>query len=422
MKRTVMQATDEVRSQKPECRSQKCRWKRTAKVAMLLAILVAGSVYALDPGQTELEYDGWFRYTNQSTKFQVTKPTVSRSNIERNYLRASHQWTPQLFSKLSLDFLSSSSYADGASVRIKEAYLDMALPIPDFTLTAGVQKHYFGLIYSWDYTHPDKSLADAQGVCASADYGVTVNGFLPKGLGELQLGVYNGEGYKISGAKNSVAPELLANLRLTPFAGVQVGASVFSKAKDFSSYANNKKGRSSDGKLFELGDTANMKRFGLAPMARVAIGPVSLMGEYIIYNYTREFSYYALNRDSSGNVVDSTLTEKSKDYAMSGIDLLPVVSLLNRKLEVFGRFSTWERKEEAGDSMPIALDKSLTRYGAGFNYYFLRRAGGSKPAAMFQLAWVREQSRKEASPGVKVDPVDTFMVQFRFEWTHLWNS
>jgi hypothetical protein len=108
MKRTVMQATDEVRSQKPECRSQKCRWKRTAKVAMLLAILVAGSVYALDPGQTELEYDGWFRYTNQSTKFQVTKPTVSRSNIERNYLRASHQWTPQLFSKLSLDFLSSS--------------------------------------------------------------------------------------------------------------------------------------------------------------------------------------------------------------------------------------------------------------------------------------------------------------------------
>jgi hypothetical protein len=392
------------------------RMQRTV-TALLLAILAAGSVYALDPDQTELEYNGWFRYMNQSTKFQVTNPTASRSLIERNYLRASHQWTSQFYSKLSLDFLSSSSFADGAGVRIKEAYLDMALPIPDFTLTAGVQKHYFGLIYSWDYTHPDKSLADAQGVCASADYGVTVNGFLPKGLGELQLGVYNGEGYKVTGAKNSVAPELLANLRLTPFTGFQVGASVFAKAKDFSAYKNDKKGRNSGNTEFQLGDTANMDRLAIAPMARGAFGPVSLTGEYIIYGYNRTFSYYSLNQDSSGNVVDSTLTEKSKDYAMSGLDLVPMVSLLGRKLEVFGRFSTWERKEQSGDSMPVALDKSLMRYGAGFNYHFLRRAGGSKPAVALQFAWVREQSRKEGA-----DPVDTFMAQARFEWSHLFSA
>ena len=387
-------------------------------VATLLAILAAGSVYALDPGQTELEYNGWFRYLNQSAKFKVTNPTASRSLIERNYLRASHQWSPQFFSKLSMDFLSSSSFADGAGVRIKEAYVDMALPIPDFTLTAGVQKHYFGLIYSWDYTHPDKSLADAQGVCASADYGVTVNGFLPKGLGELQLGVYNGEGYKYTGAKNSIAPELLANLRLTPFAGVQVGASVFAKAKDFTTYKNDKKGRSSDGTKFELGDTANMSRFALAPMAKVAFGPVSLTGEYIVYSYTREYGYYDLNRDTTGTVIDSTLApRKTKDYAMSGLDLMPMVSLMDRKLEVFGRFSTWERKEQSGDSMPVNLDRSLMRYGAGFNYHFLRRAGGSKPGVAFQLAWVREQSRKEGA-----DPVDTFMAQARFEWNHLFSA
>ena len=386
--------------------------------ALLLAILAAGSVYAQDPGQTELEYNGWFRYTNQSKKFQVTDPTVSRSNIERNYLRASHRWSPQFFSKLSLDFLSSSSFADGAGVRIKDAYLDMALPIPDFTLTAGVQKHYFGLIYSWDYTHPDKSLADAQGVCASSDYGVTVNGFLPKGLGELQLGVYNGEGYKYTGSKVSVAPELLANLRVTPFAGIQVGASVFAKAKDFSTYKNDKKGRSSDGTKFELGDTANMSRFALAPMAKVALGPVSLTGEYIMYGYTREFSYYALNRDSAGAVTDSVLHAKSKGYAMSGIDLVPLVSLLGRKFEVFGRFSTWERKEESAEgAMEVNLDRSLMRYGAGFNYHFVRRSGGSKPGVAFQLAWIREQSRKEGA-----DPVDTFMAQARFEWNHLFSA
>jgi hypothetical protein len=389
-------------------------------VAMLLAILAAGSVYAIDPGQSELEYNGWFRYTNQSKSFKVTDPTVSRSNIERNYFRAAHQWNSQFYSKLTLDFLSSSSYADGASVRIKEAYMDMALPIQDFNLTAGMQKHYFSEIYSWDYTHPDKSLADAQGVCASADYGVTVNGFLPSGLGELQLGAYNGEGYKVTGAKNSTAPELLANVRLTPLAGIQFGASVFSKAKDISSYANGTAKRSADGNTFQLGDTANRNRLAISPMARVAFGPVSLTGEYIMYSYTRKFSFYALNKDSSGAVTDSALTENTKDYAMSGLDLLPVVSLMSRKLEVFGRFSTWEQKEEQADgTMAENQAKSLMRYGAGFNWYWLRRAGGSKPATMFQFAWVREQTNAEKSPGVKVDPTDTFIAQFRFEWNHV---
>lgn len=393
--------------------------KRTV-IASLLAILAAGSVYAIDPGQSELEYNGWYRYTNQSPEFKVTDPTVSRSTIERNYFRASHQWTSDLFSKLTLDFLSSSSYADGASVRIKEAYMDMALPmIKDFVLTAGMQKHYFGEIYSWDYTHPDKELCDAQGVCSSADYGVTVNGFLPSGLGELQLGAYNGEGYKVTGAKNSAAPELLANLRLTPVGGIQFGASVFSKAKDISPYANNKMGRNADNTQFQLGDTANRNRLAIAPMAKVAFGPVSLTGEYIIYGYTRKFGYYTLSKDSAGTVTDSTLTQNSKDYAMSGLDLLPVVTLMKRKLDVFGRFSTWQDKEQSGDSMPVNTAKSLMRYGAGFNWYFLRRAGGAKPAAMFQFAWVHEQSEKEKSPGVKVDPTDTFMAQFRFEWNRV---
>ncbi len=394
---------------------------RKTVAALLLAILAAGSAYALNPGESELEYNGWFRYTNQSTKFNVTKPSVSRSNIERNYVRMANQWTAKLYSKLSLDFLSSSSYADGASVRIKEAYLDMATPIKDFTFTAGVQKHYFGEVYSWDYTHPDKELADAQGVCASADYGVTLNGFLPSGLGELQVGAYNGEGYKVSGAKNSVAPELLANLRLTPVAGFQIGASVFNKVKDISAYANGKPGRSSDGTKFFNADTANRNRFAFAPMAKVAVGPVSLTGEYIIYNYTRNFSYYALNKDSSGNVIDSAMTTSNKKYAMTGIDLLPVVSLMNQKLDLFARFSTWQQKDQVADSMPVNTAKSLIRYGAGFNWHFLRRSGGSKPAVALQFAWIHEQSEalKPAPATGKVDPTDTFMAQFRMEWNHL---
>jgi len=396
---------------------------RKTVVALLLAILLAGSVYAIDPGQSELEYNGWFRYTNQSTKLNITSPTASRSNAERNYLRAAHQWTAKLYSKLSLDFLSSSSYADGASVRIKEAYLDMATPIKDFTLTGGMQKVYFGEIYSWDYTHPDKELSDAQGVCSSADYGLTLNGFLPSGFGEAQVGVYNGEGYKVTGAKNSTSPMLLANLRLTPIAGFQVGASVFSKVKDVSAFSNGapKRGAGADTTKFFNADTANRNRFAFAPMAKIAVGPASLTGEYIMYSYTRNYSYYALNRDSTHTVTDSTLTVSNKDYNMTGIDLMPLVTLMNQKLDVFGRFSTWQQKDQVGDSMPVNKAKSLMRYGLGFNWHFLKRAGGSKPAVAFQFAWIHEQSEalKPAPATGKVDPTDIFMVQFRMEWNHV---
>ena len=116
---------------------------------------------------------------------------------------------------------------------------------------------------------------------------------------------------------------------------------------------------------------------------------------------------------ASGTISDSTRQSSEKKYAQSGLDLVPMVSLMGRKLEVFGRFSTWERKED-----DVRNDeKSLMRYGAGFNYHFLRRAGGSKPAVALQFAWVREQTRKEGA-----DPTDTFMAQARFEWAHLFSA
>lgn len=378
-----------------------------------VAAVFATSAFALEPGETEFEHNGWFRYTNQSNKFKVTDPTVSRFALERGYVRLSHQWTNQLFTKFTLDFFSSDKYADGSTVRLKEAYADLAIPfLKDFNFTAGLQKHYFGLIYSWDYTHPDKTLADDRGVCASADYGLTVNGFLPGGFGEVQVGVYNGEGYKYAGKFLNTSPEFLGNLRLTPFAGVQVGASVFTNASDISLYKNDVAGgrRSSDNKYRLMPDTANTERFALAPMLRLAFGPVSLTSEFISYSYTQKFSQYKLIYDSANVLVDSTKEEKTKDYVQTGFDLIPLVTLAGRKVEVYGRYSMWERKEQSGDSMPVNQSASFSRYGAGVNYHFVRREKG-KPGMEFQLAWIREQSRKEGA-----EPKDTFMAQFRFEW------
>lgn len=387
---------------------------KTVLVAVI-AVLAATSALALDPGQTEFEHNGWFRYTNVSNKFAVTDPTTSRFALERGYIRLSHQWTNQLFTKFTVDMFSSDKYPEGSTVRLKEAFLDIALPLKDFNFTAGLQKHYFGLVYSWDYTNPDKALADDRGIIASADYGLTVNGFLPNGFGEVQVGVYNGEGYKYAGKYVNLSPELLANLRLTPFAGIQVGASVFSNEKDNVHYKNDVTGGKRVGDTLRLmPDTANTKRLGLAPMARVAFGPVSLTGEYIIYSYTRTFSQYRITRDTAG-VLDSTLVEKSKDYAMTGLDLNPVVTLLGRKLEIHGRYAMWEQKEQSGDSMPVKLDKSFTRIGAGVNWHFQRRERG-KPGAELQLAWFRDKTRVEDA-----DPKDTFMAQFRFEWNAVLN-
>lgn len=392
---------------------------RNLTVMLLAAAAFAATALALDPGQTEFEHNGWFRYTNQSTKFQVTKPTSEKFALERGYLRFSHQWSSMFFTKFTVDIFSSDKYAEGATVRLKEGYADIAVPfLKDFFLTPGLQKHYFGLIYSWDYTHPDKSLADDRGVCASADYGVTLNGFLPAGLGELQLGVYNGEGYKYAGKYVNTSPELLGNLRLTPFSGLMVGFSAFTNPSDMSLYKNDKKGRLTEGTnlLYMNADTANTNRFAVAPVAKIAFGPFSLLGEYVSYGYTREFSYYTINRDSTGQVVDSTLVTKTKDYQMGGIDLMPLVTLAGRRLEVYGRFTTWQRKDQSGDSMPVNKSHSFVRYGAGANYHFIRRDKG-KPGLEFQFAWSREQSQVE-----NADPKDVFMAQVRFEWNLVVNK
>lgn len=385
------------------------------KTSVLLVAVATlfGINLALEPGETEFEHNGWFRYTHQSTSLKLTEPAVSRLALERGYVRLSHQWSSLFFTKFTLDFFSSDKYTDGSTVRLKEGYADFIIPfLPDFTITCGLQKHYFGDIYSWDYTHPDKALVDDRGVCASADYGLTVNGFLPAGLGELQLGLYNGEGYKYAGKYVNTSPELLANIRLTPFAGIMLGFSVFSNASDFSLYKNDKKGRVTEGTnlLHMNADTANTDRLAIAPVARIAFGPLALNGTFVDYAYTRKFSYYTINRDSLGQVVDSSLVTKTKDYKMSGFDLLPVLTLYSRRIEVYGRYSQWERREQSGDSLPINKNASFTRYGAGFNYHFIRRAKG-KPGLELQLAWSREQSRSE-----NAKPKDVIMAQVRFEW------
>ncbi len=343
-------------------------------VAVLLAAATAGSLFAIAPGETELEHDGWFRYTNQSTSFGVTDPSASRFSLERGYLRLKHQWTPKFETKLTVDIHSSDKYAEGATVRLKEAYLNFVCN-PNTGLVVGLQKHYWSLIYSWSYLNPFKSLADAQKLVASADYGLTYGGYLPAGWGEFQLGMYNGEGYKAAGGNVNLSPAFVGNVRLTPLAGVKAGIGLRYNAQ-------------------VTHDEADLDKnvLGIAPMLKVAFGPVSLEGEYLVWNHTNETT------DSTGTV--------TTDYAQSGFSAVPVVTLAKRKVEVHGRFDMWDFRM-AGETVD---SKSLVRYGAGVNYHFHRREKG-RPGVSLQLAWLRTQKRDDS------DPVDELIAQFRFEWS-----
>jgi hypothetical protein len=218
-------------------RKEKYLMKKALVVSAIVA-MAATSVFALNKGETELENDGWFRYTNVCPGLDLSKSTRSDFSLDRGYIRLSHQWTTQLFSKMTVDVLSSKDYTDGASIRLKEAYVDFTLPVKfmDLKVTPGLQKNYFSYIYSWDYTHMEKSLADKEGIVASADYGVTLNGFLPKGLGEIQIGAYNGAGYKKIFSSNygptNTNFDWVGNLHLTPIGGVMVGSSIMYQASD----------------------------------------------------------------------------------------------------------------------------------------------------------------------------------------------
>jgi hypothetical protein len=391
---------------------------RRTFVVLAVALLAASSVFALNKGETELENDGWFRYTAGMKSFELNNPTRSDFNLERGYIRLSHQWTPALFSKMTVDVFGSAAYSDGATIRLKEAYVDWTLPVSfiDVRLTPGLQKHYWSLIYSWDYTHLERSLTDKEGIAASADFGTTLNGYLPKGLGEFQFGVYNGEGYKkvfAAGGLVNTDFEYTGNLRLTPFAGVTVGASVMTNASDRSGYKNGTgmyyKPKSS---TVAFGDTTNINRFGLAPMAKLAFGPVSLLGEYVSYDYTREYHYY--NSDTLGKVTDSTKLANDRKYAMNGFSVVPVISLLKRKLELVGRYDMWNISAAGSDGAMVKDTlKSHTMFGAGFNYHMVRREKG-RPGVELQVMWQREQAAATSQK-----PSDLIMAQVRFEWTGL---
>lgn len=253
--------------------------KRIVSCAAGLVMMAAGQVQAIE---TKIGMEVWGRYTAHMSNatWQRLANNTSQFAIERGYFNVQPKFNDSISGRFTIDVYSkrvtvTDTYIDtsknkrttvtnssgklvnvitnvsttsssrivneGATVRLKYAWVDFKLsegfPLPESQVSVGLIKHIFGTIYDWDYPMVEKAIEDKYGYAASADYGVSLNGYIPMGFGEYALSLYNGEGYTKTGTDVEENPEWCGNVRLIPIPGVTVGFSYSKEHKRTSSQA-----------------------------------------------------------------------------------------------------------------------------------------------------------------------------------------
>ena len=313
--------------------------KKSIVISVLISMTVVLAVPAyagLAPDQTQIKAYWWFRYTY---KQQDNRTQESGFAAKRGYLRWEHCFAPDISSRVTLDLFSSDKKEDphGAGLKIKDAYVDFKGVIPEGKITVGVQKHYFGLVYDWDYVTIEKSFTDKNRIAASRDLGICAGGNLPQGYGEWNLELVNGEGYKKVGKNIDTNPALVGNLRLIPIPGVTVGGS-FHKTS---------------------------KKQNLAAVGRLVFTPIDVWGIYV-----------------------TTAAGKDLDKKGTGFMLMPIVNL-SPKVDAVFRFDRWDPDTDKADD-------AYTLLIGGINYHFVKGEKGT-PGVMLQLNFERKQPEKSGS-------------------------
>lgn len=306
--------------------------KRFAKIFVVLGFLYAYAHAGLEPGQLQITVNSWLRYK------AGTAPFENYLAIERGYLRLDCQLTEKIKSRVNLDVFSSDKedYPDGAGLKLKYAYLKFDEIIPEGKLTVGLHENYWGLIYTWGYPTIEKVLEEKEHVLKPADYGISFSQDFSEGLGEWQIGIYNGEGYTRTGYKVDPNPAISGNIRVIPIPGITFGGST----------------------LYE--DRRGARRLLTAGIGRVAFRPVDIWGEII-------------------------MTKIGKVTSIGGM-IMPILTLAS-ELELVGRLDYWNPDTEAEKD-------NRYRIIAGFNYYPVE-SGKDKPTMMIQMNWEGKKKDSE---------------------------
>jgi len=351
----------------------------------LMAVML--TVVPAFAGVTQFEAYNWMRYTMELEKENGDYTTQeSQWTLERGYLRWKHQFTDRIDTRVNIDFFSSDdgrvdkvetteitdidstehtvvkkvkSKTNGADIKLKYACVKLSYLVPQGDITIGLQKFYFGTIYEWEYMTIEKSLEDVEEVCASADYGVSLGGYLPKGYGTWRFQVANGEGYKHTGVDVNTEPAYIADLRLIPIPGVTLGGSVLHE---------------------NTGNKPYEKRQWFSISPRFTSGPVDIWVNFL-----------------SGEIGNKDEPTKRQGYM-----IFPTVKL-SPNLEVLGRYDHWDPDTDREND-------DHSRYIAGFNYHLCTGEKG-KPGVMLQVNW---QGEKDEASDSEME--HKLMAQFRWEW------
>lgn len=328
----------------------------TKTLMFLLTVLCVNYAYAgLAPGESQLKAYVWFRYTAKAEPGKLADLSASYFGLERGYLRLEHAFTDKIKCRINVDIFSSDKDPHGAGLKLKYGYVDFKSVVPNGKITVGLQKTYWGTIYDWKYITIEKALEDKEKIIASADYGITANANIVGGMGEWQLGIYNGEGYKKYKSNVNKYPALVANLRLIPIPGFTAGGSILYEKKEES------------------------ERINTSVVCRIAGGPLDFWGECIVAK-----------------------TDESK-FNKLGIMVMPILRL-SPKFELVGRIDYW-------DEDTTEQKNAYYRIISGFNYYLLKLKKG-KPGVMLQVNFERKQyedPNKEAE--------NELLLQLRWEFS-----
>lgn len=399
-------------------------------LGLLLAISFIAVPVMNHAVETKLSGEFWGRFTNETAKFKdanaayVNKTSKNYISLERGYFGLETKFTENTKARFTIDIFSTDktheylSYSasatssdeampidsldvdleekkktgsiDGAGLKLKYAFVDFGnlFPVPDLTLTAGLQKVFFGTIYDWDYTLIGKAPTDEYKIVNSADYGVSFNGYLPSGMGEYALGVYNGEGYKKVGSslKENTDFAYLANLRLTPIPGVTVGGSYIMNTVEAE--------KKLDGDALVNSYAEENLMDGVL---RLAYGPVDIWTEYI----SKDVKYP---------------NKASDDFKASGFMVMPIVSLrslIGTDIQVIGRYDSWDESERAATDDSRQL---LTAFTGGINYNFLHDES-AKPAMQLQLNYTTKNYDEEKTSS-KLTDSSQVMLQLKWRFSN----
>lgn len=323
---------------------------------LFIVVFVFSSPFNLLALETKISMKLWNRYTAEITDGEINE---SAFTLERGYFRVEPAFADKIKGRFNLDFFSDDEALDGAGVKLKYAYLDFSevLPIPETKISAGLIKHYFGTVYDWEYISIQKALEDKEGIVTSADYGLALFGYLPAGYGEYVVSVLNGEGYKNTGSDLDKEPEILGNLRVTPFPGITLGGSV----------------------LYEGDDSDRLAYAGIGHFSK---GLFELWGEYLVSDIN----------DVTGN----------------GFMVMPILKmkeLIGVDADMIGRLDFWDGNRDVEDNGHFRLI-------AGVNWNLLRNGKGV-PQIFLQF-----QGERTIFENNEINNIDQLMVQLQWNFSN----